>query len=119
MNLPLHGTRVLDLTNIVAGPLGSYQLALMGADVIKIETPGTGDLSRKMGADLAMAKDGMGVSYLALNAGKRSITLNLKHEEAKAVFRKLVTTADVVMENFRPGVMQRLDRKSTRLNSSH
>lgn len=108
MNLPLHGTRVLDLTNIVAGPLGSYQLALMGADVIKIETPGTGDLSRKMGADPAMAKDGMGVSYLALNAGKRSITLNLKHEEAKAVFRKLVTTADVVMENFRPGVMRRL-----------
>jgi formyl-CoA transferase len=108
MNLPLHGIRVLDLTNIVAGPLGSYQLALMGAEVIKIETPGTGDLSRKMGADPAQARQGMGVSYLALNAGKKSITLNLKHDEAKAIFRKLVTTADVVMENFRPGVMKRL-----------
>ena len=107
MNLPLHGIRVLDLTNIVAGPLGSYQLVLMGAEVIKIETPGTGDLSRKMGADPAQAKKNMGVSYLALNAGKQSITLNLKHEEAKDIFRKLVKTADVVMENFRPGEIGR------------
>ncbi len=108
MNLPLHGIRVLDLTNIVAGPLATYQMALMGADVIKIETPGTGDLSRKMGADATLAKRGMGVSYCALNAGKKSITLNLKHDEAKDIFRKLVKNADVVMENFRPGVMQRL-----------
>ena len=88
MNVPLHGIRVIDLTNIVASPLGSYQLALMGAEVIKIETPGTGDLSRKRGADPAQARKGMGVSYLALNAGKKSITLNLKHEEAKNIFRK-------------------------------
>lgn len=108
MALPLHGIRVLDLTNIVAGPLGSYQLALMGAEVIKIETPGTGDLSRKMGADAALARRGMGVSYCTLNAGKKSLTLNLKHDEAKAIFRKLVQTADVVWENFRPGVMKRL-----------
>jgi len=108
MSLPLHGIRVIDLTNIVAGPLGSYQLAMMGAEVIKVETPGSGDLSRKMGADATLARQGMGVSYCALNAGKKSLTLNLKHEEAKAIFRKLVKTADVVMENFRPGVMRRL-----------
>lgn len=108
MTLPLHGIRVLDLTNIVAGPLGSYQLAMMGAEVIKIETPGSGDLSRKMGADATLAQQGMGVSYCALNAGKKSVTLNLKHDEGKAIFRTLVKTADVVMENFRPGVMKRL-----------
>lgn len=108
MSLPLHGIRVIDLTNIVAGPLGSYQLAMLGAEVIKIETPGSGDLSRKMGADATLARRGMGVSYCALNAGKKSVTLNLKHDQAKAIFRELVKTADVVWENFRPGVMQRL-----------
>jgi formyl-CoA transferase len=108
MSLPLHGIRVLDLTNVVAGPLGSYQFAMLGAEVIKIETPGSGDLSRKMGADAGLARRGMGASFCTLNAGKKSLTLNLKHEEAKSIFRKLVTTADVVWENFRPGVMKRL-----------
>ena len=86
MYVPLHGIRVIDLTNIVASPLASVQLALMGAEVIKIETPGTGDLSRKRGADPAQVRKGMGVSYFALNAGKKSITLNLKYEEAKNIF---------------------------------
>ena len=78
MSLPLAGTRVLDLTNVIAGPLASYLLALMGAEVIKVEVPGIGDLSRKMGADPAMGRQQMGASYLAFNAGKKSITLNLK-----------------------------------------
>lgn len=119
MSLPLHGIRILDLTNIVAGPLGSYQLAMLGADVIKIETPGTGDLSRKMGADATLARRSMGASYCALNAGKRSLTLNLKHEQAKAIFRKLVKTADVVWENFRPGVMKRLGLGYDELKKIH
>ncbi len=108
MNLPLSGTRVLDLTNVIAGPLASYLLALMGAEVIKVEVPGVGDLSRKMGADPAMGRAQMGASYLAFNAGKKSITLNLKSERGKQLFRKLCANADVVLENFRPGAMQRL-----------
>ncbi|MDR3532053.1 MAG: CoA transferase [Rhodopila sp.] len=106
--LPLAGIRVLDLTNVIAGPLASYQLALMGADVIKIEVPGIGDLSRKMGADAAAGKRGMGTSYLAFNANKKSIALNLKDARGKDVFRRLAGTADVVLENFRPGAMERL-----------
>ncbi|MGA3400638.1 MAG: CoA transferase [Acetobacteraceae bacterium] len=108
MSLPLSGTRVLDLTNVIAGPLASYLLALMGAEVIKVEVPGVGDLSRKMGADPAMGRQQMGASFLAFNAGKKSITLNLKSERGKQIFRTLCADADVVLENFRPGAMQRL-----------
>jgi len=105
----LSGVRVLDLTNVIAGPLASYQLALLGAEVIKVEVPGIGDLSRKMGADAELGKRQMGASFLAMNSGKQSITLNLKNGRGKDVFRKLVATADVVLENFRPGTMERLD----------
>ena len=105
---PLHGVRVLDLTNVLAGPFACHQLAHMGADVIKVEARGTGDLARQLGADMELNKTNMGVSFLAQNPGKRSITLNLKHVKGKEAFRRLVRTADVVMENFRPGVMDRL-----------
>jgi CoA:oxalate CoA-transferase len=105
---PLHGIRVLDLTNVLAGPFACHQLAHMGADVIKVEARGTGDLARQLGADHELNKANMGVSFLAQNPGKRSITLNLKSSKGKEVFRRLVRTADVVMENFRPGVMDRL-----------
>ena len=105
---PLHGIRVLDLTNVLAGPFACHQLAHMGADVIKVEARGTGDLARQLGADHELNKNNMGVSFLAQNPGKRSITLNLKHPKGKDAFRRLVRTADVVMENFRPGVMNRL-----------
>jgi CoA:oxalate CoA-transferase len=108
MTKPFAGVRVLDLTNVIAGPLASYQLALLGAEVIKVEVPGVGDLARKMGADAALGKRQMGASYLAMNAGKKSITLNLKVERGKEIFRTLVGTADVVLENFRPGAMARL-----------
>jgi crotonobetainyl-CoA:carnitine CoA-transferase CaiB-like acyl-CoA transferase len=108
MTLPLSGVRVLDLTNIIAGPLCSHQLAMLGAEVIKIEVPRTGDLSRKMGADPALGEKNMGASFLALNAGKRSLTLDLKKPRGKDVFLRLVRDADVVLENFRPGTMKRL-----------
>ncbi|MBM3487117.1 MAG: CoA transferase [Alphaproteobacteria bacterium] len=104
----LDGIRVLDLTNVLSGPFAAYQLALLGADVIKVELPGTGDLARQLGADPALAARNMGSSFLAQNAGKRSLTLNLKSERGRAVFLRLVATADVVIENFRPGVMDRL-----------
>ncbi|MBS0474122.1 MAG: CoA transferase [Proteobacteria bacterium] len=112
---PLQGVRVLDLTNVLAGPFCCHQLAHMGADVIKVEARLHGDLARQLGADVELNRRNMGVSFLAQNPGKRSITLDLKKDSAKQVFRRLVRTADVVVENFRPGVMDRLGLGYTRL----
>jgi formyl-CoA transferase len=83
-------------------------LALLGAEVIKIENPDGGDLARKLGSVNPLNKQLMGTSFLAQNANKKSLTLNLKLEEGKEIFRKLLKTADVVVENFRPGVMAKL-----------
>jgi crotonobetainyl-CoA:carnitine CoA-transferase CaiB-like acyl-CoA transferase len=105
----LEGVRVLDLTNVLAGPFCCYQLAQLGADVIKIEVPDSGDLARQLGADAELNKRLMGASFLARNAGKRSVTINLKNPAGKEVFYRLVATADVIVENFRPGVMDRLE----------
>ena len=104
----LDGLRILDLTNVLAGPYCAYQLALLGADVIKVETPLGGDLARQLGASAQLNAQGMGASFLAQNAGKRSITLDLKNETDKQHFLQLVATADALVENFRPGVMERL-----------
>jgi CoA:oxalate CoA-transferase len=104
----LQGIRVLDLTNVLAGPFATVHLALLGAEVIKIENPTEGDLARKLGNVPELNKKLMGTSFLAQNANKKSFTLNLKGEKAKEIFRKLVKTADVLVENFRPGVMERL-----------
>ncbi len=104
----LESVRVLDLTNVLAGPFCCYQLAQLGADVIKVEVPGSGDLARQLGADAELNKNLMGASFLAQNAGKRSVTINLKNPDGKEVFRRLVGTTDVLVENFRPGVMDRL-----------
>lgn len=108
MTDPLAGIRVLDLTNVLAGPYCCYQLALMGADVIKVERPDGGDLARVLGADPARNKAGMGISFLAQNAGKKSVTLDMKSEKGKALLKRLVQSAEVLVENFRPGVMDRL-----------
>lgn len=108
MTNALEGIRVLDVTNVLAGPFCGYQLALLGADVIKVETPGTGDLARQLGADAELNSELMGASFLAQNAGKRSVTINLKSDAGRRIFHKLAASADVVIENFRPGVMDRL-----------
>ena len=113
----LEGVRVLDLTNVLAGPFCCYQLAQLGADVIKVETPSSGDLARQLGADRELNSKLMGASFLAQNAGKRSITINLKHTDGKEIFRRLAATADVVVENFRPGVMDRLGLGYTELKT--
>ena len=105
---PLAGVRVLDMTNVLAGPFCAYHLAALGADVVKIEEPRSGDLARSLGADPELNRRGMGASFLAQNAGKRSLAIDLKHPDGVAVFLRLVDTADVVVENFRPGVMRRL-----------
>ena len=104
----LDGIRVLDLTNVLSGPFATLHLALLGAEVIKIENPVDGDLARKLGCVPELNEKLMGTSFLAQNANKKSVTLNLKDAEAKEIFRKLAKTADVVVENFRPGVMDRL-----------
>ncbi|MFK0688931.1 CaiB/BaiF CoA transferase family protein [Mesorhizobium sp. IMUNJ 23033] len=104
----LSGIRVLDLTNVLAGPYCAYQLALLGADVIKVEAPQGGDLARQLGASPKLNQAGMGASFLAQNAGKRSVVLDLKKEVDRERFLDLVASADALVENFRPGVMDRL-----------
>lgn len=108
MALPLHGVRVLDVTNVLAGPFCSFQLVLLGAEVIKIEHPENGDLARRLGADVRVNAELMGVSFVAVNAGKQSVTINLKSPEGKEIFKKFAAISHVVIENFRPGVMTRL-----------
>jgi crotonobetainyl-CoA:carnitine CoA-transferase CaiB-like acyl-CoA transferase len=108
MALPLHGVRVLDVTNVLAGPFCSFQLVLLGAEVIKIEHPENGDLARRLGADAKTDEALMGASFVAVNAGKQSVTLNLKAPEGKEIFKQLAAISHVVVENFRPGVMTRL-----------
>ena len=104
---PLAGLRVLDLTNVLAGPYCGHLLAQLGADVVKVESP-DGDLARRLGASPEMSRDRMGASFVAQNAGKRSVVLDLKSADGADVFRKLVRRADALVENFRPGVMARL-----------
>jgi crotonobetainyl-CoA:carnitine CoA-transferase CaiB-like acyl-CoA transferase len=104
----LDGVRVLDMTNVLAGPFATLHLALAGAEVIKVENPEGGDLARKLGNVPDLNQQLMGTSFLAQNANKKSLTLNLKEEEAKEIFRKLVRSADLLVENFRPGVLARL-----------
>jgi CoA:oxalate CoA-transferase len=104
----LENIRVIDMTNVLAGPFATMHLALLGAEVIKIENPDGGDLARKLGNVPHLNQQLMGTSFLAQNANKKSLTLNLKDEEAKEIFCKLVKNADILVENFRPGVMKRL-----------
>jgi crotonobetainyl-CoA:carnitine CoA-transferase CaiB-like acyl-CoA transferase len=105
---PLAGVRVLDLTNVLAGPYCTYQLALLGAEVVKVEVPGSGDLARQLGADPALNERRLGASFLAQNAGKQSVELDLKAAPDREVFLKLIRAADVLVENFRAGVLARL-----------
>ena len=105
---PLEGLRVIDLTQVLAGPYAAYQLALMGAEVVKVENPRGGDWGRSRG-DLAAANaEGMGLSYLTQNADKKSVALDLKRPEGLEAMRRLLAGADVFIENFRPGVAERL-----------
>lgn len=115
----LKGIRVLDLTNVLAGPYASYQLVQLGAQVIKVERPEEGDLARQLGPSVERNFNKMGVSFLAQNAGKQSVTLNLKDKQGRDVFLKLVQHADVVIENFRPGVMDRLGLSYAELSEAN
>jgi crotonobetainyl-CoA:carnitine CoA-transferase CaiB-like acyl-CoA transferase len=104
--LPLEGVRVLDVSQVMAGPYCCMLLADLGADVIKIEPPGSGDQTRGAMGFKMKGSDSMG--FLNMNRNKRSITLNLKTEAGKTVFFELVKSADILVENYRPGVMKKL-----------
>ena len=105
MHGPLHGIRVVDVTTVMLGPYATQVLGDMGADVIKVEAPPAGDIARNLGA---ARTPGMSGSFLNMNRNKRSIALDLKHEAAKDVLRKLVATADVFIHNMRPQAIARL-----------
>jgi crotonobetainyl-CoA:carnitine CoA-transferase CaiB-like acyl-CoA transferase len=100
---PLDGIRVLDLTNMFAGPFCTYQLALLGAEVIKIERPGRGDLARRLGPVPELNAAGLGVAFLSQNAGKKSVELDVRTAEGERQFLELVANSDVLVENLRPG----------------
>jgi CoA:oxalate CoA-transferase len=103
---PLEGIRIADFTHIMAGPYATHLLRLLGAEVIKVESPGRGDAMRNYGSDRAY--DGMAPAFIAVNAGKKSLSLDLKHAASVEAARRLIARSDVVVENFRPGVMARL-----------
>jgi crotonobetainyl-CoA:carnitine CoA-transferase CaiB-like acyl-CoA transferase len=104
---PFQGVRILDFTQVLAGPYSTYQLALLGADVIKVERRGGEDM-RRTPLSRVWAERGMAPSWVAINGNKKSLTLDLQNDEAKEIVRKLAAKADVVVENFRGGVMDRL-----------
>lgn len=105
---PLDGVRVLDLTNVLAGPYCTYHLALLGAEVVKVEVPGRGDLARRLGPDPELNGAALGASFLAQNAGKKSIELDLKSAGGRETFTALLGHADVLVDNYRAGVLARL-----------
>ena len=105
---PFEGIRIIDVTHVLAGPFAAYQLALLGADVIKVEHPHDHDQSRDTGGDRALNRERMGTGYLTQGSNKRAITLDLKHEKGREVLKKLVATADVLVENYRAGALPAL-----------
>lgn len=105
---PFEGIRIIDITHVLAGPFAAYQLALLGADVIKVEDPNDPDQSRGTGTDAALNHSNMGTGFLTQGSNKRAITLNLKTEQGREILKKLVATADVLVENYRPGAFEAL-----------
>ena len=101
---PLTGVRVLDLSRVLAGPYTGMLLADLGAEVVKVEEPGVGDESRRIGP----FQNGVSTYFVSINRGKKGLTLNLKAEVGKGLFLDLVRQADILVENYRPGVMRRL-----------
>jgi crotonobetainyl-CoA:carnitine CoA-transferase CaiB-like acyl-CoA transferase len=108
MTRPFEGIRVIDVTHVLAGPFATYQLAVLGADVIKVEHPDEPDQSRGGGTDRALNRCNMGTSFLTQASNKRSITLDLKREADRDILKKLVATADAFVENYRPGAFEAL-----------
>jgi crotonobetainyl-CoA:carnitine CoA-transferase CaiB-like acyl-CoA transferase len=105
---PYEGIKIIDITHVLAGPFAAYQMALLGADVIKVEHPTDYDQSRDTGGDRALNKQQMGTGFLTQASNKRAITLNLKHEKGREILKQLVREADVLVENYRAGAFPAL-----------
>jgi len=105
---PFEGIRVIDATHVLAGPFATYQLAVLGADVIKVEHPDEPDQSRTNGTDKELNRRNMGTAFLTQASNKRSLALDLKQEKDRGILKKLVATADVFVENYRPGAFETL-----------
>ena len=108
MTRPFEGIRVIDITHVLAGPFATYQLAVLGAVVIMVEHPDEPDQSRGAGADTELNRRNMGTAFLTQGSNKRSITLDLKTEKDREILKKLVKTADIFVENYRPGAFEAL-----------
>src|SRR5471030_699602 len=108
MTRPFEGIRVIDVTHVLAGPFATYQLAVLGADVIKVEHPDDPDQSRSSGTDKELNRRNIGTAFLTQASNKRSITLDLKLEKDRDTMKKLVATADIFVENYRPGAFEAL-----------
>ena len=108
MTRPFEGIRIIDITHVLAGPFAAYQLAVLGADVIKVEDPNDPDQTRGTGSDRALNRRGMGTGFLTQASNKRAITLNLKTEAGREILKRLVVGADVMVENYRPGAFEAL-----------
>lgn len=108
MTRPFEGIRIIDVTHVLAGPFAADQLAVLGADVIKVEHPEEPDQTRSGGTDRALNRRAMGTSYLTQGSNKRSITLHLKSEAGREIIKRLVQRADIVVENYRPGAFAAL-----------
>lgn len=108
MTRPFEGIKIIDVTHVLAGPFAAYQLAVLGADVVKVENPEDCDQSRNTGFDPELNRGDMGTGYLTQGSNKRSITLNLKTEKGRDILKALVKDADVLVENFRPGAFPAL-----------
>jgi crotonobetainyl-CoA:carnitine CoA-transferase CaiB-like acyl-CoA transferase len=107
------GIRVLDFTHVFAGPFATFQLGVMGAEVIKIEPPDNPDMMRELGANAELNQQGIGLNFQVNNQGKKAISLNLKHPDGLAIARQLIATADVLVENYTHGL------NATQIEKSH
>ena len=105
---PFEGIRIIDITHVLAGPFAAYQLAVLGADVIKVEAPDDPDQSRDSGTDRALNRRNMGTGFLTQGSNKRSITLDLKTEDGREILKQLVAKSDVLVQNYRPGAFTAL-----------
>jgi crotonobetainyl-CoA:carnitine CoA-transferase CaiB-like acyl-CoA transferase len=112
IDLPLAGIRIVDLTRVLSGPFCSMLLADLGADVIKVETPSEGDTVRHQGA----GRDGLSWYFANYNRNKRSITLNLRSEEGRDILARLIANSDVLIDNYRPGILDAMGFAEKRLN---